>query len=999
MKKNRLLIILSSIFAIYAIVGFVAVPNIAKPQIEKILNENLTQKTSLEKVSFNPFLLKFSLENFKIYNEKQTIISVEKLLVDFSVIKSLDEKHISFKNLHIKNPFVHIIESKDGTINLETLAKKQENKKEEVQTNEKKSDIKFQIYKTFLDNAQIKFTKEFENQEDFVLDISNLNYTFYDMGTYQNILASHSFEALLNKKTKLAINGGLRLSPFKMHGNIILENLKPTDYLAYKRDLFNFQLDESAYLSLNFGYKLNTKDGLELQIDNANFNLHNIDLKQEDKSIFALKNLVIDDINLFYPQNNVSIEKFELNKLISKLQRDKQGVINYSTLINMSEKHEELEQKVEKDNSKENSWRVNLDEFILSNSNIQFNDLQNRFSTKFEDLNINLSNLQKTEKLSIETISLKNKALNFKHKKDVNINIANLNFKNSNLNLVGENVSLEKTTLNLPNMKVDDYKNKLNLKTTNLSLVANKTTVLNQKVDIKSLNMSKQAFFLKDLKAKREIKANKLSFTIDNIQHANNATKVSKVELKHPYVSIKDKQNNTDILAKNITLDIRKILHKGNSLKISSSSINKPFISVVLGKQAKKEESKKAVTKKKVKASKKSDFEFDIGPVKIKNMAMKFEDKNLPIPFKTDITQLSGEFSRLHSSSSKPTKLQLEGKVDKYGYTKIGGTVDINDIKLLTDTNLLFKNIAIKNFTPYSGKFIGREIESGKLNLDLKYNIKRSNLEAQNSVIISDIKLGKKVESPDAVNLPLELAIALLEDSEGVIDIELPVTGNVDDPQFSIAQIVWKVFTNLIVKAISAPFTLLASVFGIDEEELKSLDFEYGKSNIIASEKESLDNIAKILTKKPKLAIIIKPVYDPVNDKIAIQDIKFDKFLETKMKKVKKGDEYKITLEKLYSKEKDLKSLKELKKEFVNKKDKSFDNISYVETLRKTLASKQEVSTKELEALVNSRVSNIVKYLTVDKKIAKEAIKINEITKQTDKKLKWSVFNLDITTR
>ncbi len=104
---------------------------------------------------------------------------------------------------------------------------------------------------------------------------------------------------------------------------------------------------------------------------------------------------------------------------------------------------------------------------------------------------------------------------------------------------------------------------------------------------------------------------------------------------------------------------------------------------------------------------------------------MTFEDKNLPIPFKTDITKLNGNFSRLHSSSSKPTKLQLEGKVDEYGYTKITGTVDINDIKLLTDTNLLFKNIAIKNFTPYSGKFVGRKIDAGKLDLDLKYNIKK----------------------------------------------------------------------------------------------------------------------------------------------------------------------------------------------------------------------------------------------------------------------------------
>ncbi|WP_128997303.1 DUF748 domain-containing protein, partial [Aliarcobacter trophiarum] len=156
------------------------------------------------------------------------------------------------------------------------------------------------------------------------------------------------------------------------------------------------------------------------------------------------------------------------------------------------------------------------------------------------------------------------------------------------------------------------------------------------------------------------------------------------------------------------------------------------------------------------------------------------------------------------------------GEVDKYGYTKITGIVNVTDIKLLTDTNLLFKNIAIKNFTPYSGKFVGREIESGKLNLDLKYNITKSDLKASNSIIISDIKLGKTVKSDEATNLPLELAIALLEDTNGVIDLEIPVTGNVDDPKFSIGAIVWKAFTNLITKAISSPFQLLGSIFGFD---------------------------------------------------------------------------------------------------------------------------------------------------------------------------------------
>jgi hypothetical protein len=379
---------------------------------------------------------------------------------------------------------------------------------------------------------------------------------------------------------------------------------------------------------------------------------------------------------------------------------------------------------------------------------------------------------------------------------------------------------------------------------------------------------------------------------------------------------------------------------------------------------------------------------------------MSFEDKTLPIPFKTDITKLNGEFSRLNSDSSKPTKLSLEGTVDKYGYTKITGIVDINDIKLLTDTNIIFKNIAIKNFTPYSGKFIGREIESGKLNLSLKYNIKKSDLNAQNSIVISDIKLGKTIESPDAVSLPLELAIALLEDTNGVIDLNLPISGNVDDPEFSVAPIVWKVFTNLIVKAITAPFRLLASAFGFSEEDIKSLEFEFGKDTIIASEKESLDNIATILSKKSKLAIKIKPSYHETKDLVALQDYKFEKYLEKKMKKVLKGDDYKKALEELFVELNKSKKLDNVKKSFtkINKdKKETFNNTSYVEHLRKALASKQKVTQVELISLAKKRTENITKYLIEVKKVKKEAIVIEEdITKINNNDSKWLIFDLDV---
>ncbi len=327
---------------------------------------------------------------------------------------------------------------------------------------------------------------------------------------------------------------------------------------------------------------------------------------------------------------------------------------------------------------------------------------------------------------------------------------------------------------------------------------------------------------------------------------------------------------------------------------------------------------------------------LNIGPININNAIFSFEDKNLPIPFVTKVTSLNGKVSDIKNSNSSKTNLEVNGVVDKYGIAKITGIVDPNNIKILTDINMKFKNIAMQNFTPYTGKFIGRELKSGKLDLDLKYNIEKSNLDAKNNIVISKLELGKEVQSPDAVSLPLEIAISLLQNSKGVIDIDLPISGNVDDPQFAIGSILWKAFVNLMTKAVPAPFSLLGSLFNFSEDEIKSVKFDLTEDKITPIQKETLDKIAQILTAKKDLVIKISASYD------------------------KEKEEY---------------ALKE--KKYLSKN--SLDKNMKKEELEKVV-SKQKVSLVELETIAKNRVSNIKNYLTKEKAINPKQITItNEI--------------------
>ena len=158
--------------------------------------------------------------------------------------------------------------------------------------------------------------------------------------------------------------------------------------------------------------------------------------------------------------------------------------------------------------------------------------------------------------------------------------------------------------------------------------------------------------------------------------------------------------------------------------------------------------------------------------------------------------------------------------------------------------------------SPYSGNYAGYAIEAGVLSLDLKYALEDNQLDGNNRIVIDQMKLGEKVASDKAVDLPLELALALLTDSNGVIDMEVPVGGNVDDPSFSVGSVVMGALMNLITKAVTSPFTLLASLAD-SEEDLQRLNFKSGSAELQATTSAKLDELATALEQRPELKLLI----------------------------------------------------------------------------------------------------------------------------------------------
>lgn len=276
-------------------------------------------------------------------------------------------------------------------------------------------------------------------------------------------------------------------------------------------------------------------------------------------------------------------------------------------------------------------------------------------------------------------------------------------------------------------------------------------------------------------------------------------------------------------------------------------------------------------------------FPFSIGKVKIEDGNMVFADLSLKPKFMTRIHALKGTVGRLSSEKKSLSEIQLDGRVDQYGMVNIFGALDINDFKQSTDITIAFSNVEMANISPYSGRFAGRRIESGKLSLDLKYQIQTNKLVGDNKIIVDNLVLGEKVDSPDAVNLPLDLAVALLSDSNGRIDLGLPVSGELNDPQFSIGPIIWKAFVNIITKAVTAPFRALGSLFGSGAEKLNAVEFDPGKADLLPPEKEKLKKVAEALQKRPQLKLVVQGQYSPEIDGLELKQINVSRAVAVRM--------------------------------------------------------------------------------------------------------------------
>jgi hypothetical protein len=265
-------------------------------------------------------------------------------------------------------------------------------------------------------------------------------------------------------------------------------------------------------------------------------------------------------------------------------------------------------------------------------------------------------------------------------------------------------------------------------------------------------------------------------------------------------------------------------------------------------------------------------FPVHIGELRVRDGIMDFADRSLALPFSTRVTNLAGTASGLGTNRDRHATLQFDGDIGESGKAQISGSLDAFAPKIFTAIDVAFENVELPDLSPYSVTFLGRKIDSGKLWVNLKYGIDNSQLTGNNDITIHDLKLGEPVDSPTAIKLPLDLAVALLTDSEGKIRVAVPVRGDLNNPKFDLGAVIREALGELIQRIVSAPFRALAGLFGQNQgKDISSVEFEAGSARLMPSEKEKLQEVAKAMSERPKLKLVVQAPYALDTDGAALK--------------------------------------------------------------------------------------------------------------------------------
>jgi uncharacterized protein involved in outer membrane biogenesis len=815
--KRSLTVALAGI-GLYSALGFLIIPGAALRIINQQLAQYSTLPAQLERLEFNPFTLELNLWGLHLGEAQAEQVALAKLHADVQW-DSLWSGTLHLAEVRLEQPKLELLLGKDGSLNLAQLFKLPATPAAS-EPNPSSALFPLRIERLSLAGGQLHF-RDLGPSQPIAFSYDSLDFSLNNLSTLPEDNAEMTLLATGPNGGRLEWHGQVALNPISSRGHLSLSDGQLKGFWPYVRDALPLALQEGV-VSLASDYQLSLAGGTQLQLSNIAINLAPFALNNPDgKPLVKLASLSISETSLDLAKQQVLIGKVRSQGLETWAAREADGQLDWQKLFAGNPPPAPASTAPPTPNSK--PWQVLVSDLQLRDYKIHLADraVQPAVDVELSPLNLDLNNFDSLQQTPV-TLSL-----------------ATGVGKHGKIKLTGD-VALRPISANLK------------LLTQNLDLRMAQA-YLAPFVRIELLGGTLDTALAVELKSTEPLA---LSLTGD-----------AQVQQLHTRDSLK----NRDLL-KWQKLDLQGFsYHHGERLSIHKIVVEQPYVRFIINEDRSSNMAALLIpqpaSKVPAATSQSKPLRIALGEISLKNGSANFSDQSLKPGFATAIQQLEGQIGRIDSSQPKPAAVSIKGKVDRYAPVSIVGSVNPFDPLASLDMAVSFKQVELTTLTPYSGKFAGYRILKGRLNLDLHYQIEQGKLNAENKLVLEQLQLGEQVDSPDAVDLPVRLAIALLKDSEGKIEIELPVSGDLNNPEFSVMPIVWQTLRNLVVRAAQAPFKFIAGlVSGADEVNLDRVQFSAGSADLDPQAQGVLNTLAAALKQRPTLRLEVQGISAQAGD-------------------------------------------------------------------------------------------------------------------------------------
>jgi hypothetical protein len=874
----------AGVVALYALVGFLLAPRLIRSALMEDIPKILGATPQVGEIHVNPFLLHVEIKDFSLAAPRgEKLLGFGRLFVDFE-LSSIWHRAYTFGNIDIDAPWVIATVAKDGDLNLLQLRPKAPAAKP-APSNQPLPAIRIGSFKV---SAGSVTYDDRSRPSDFSARLAPINFELRDFTTGVEG-GRFTFTGVSKLGERIEWRGHLSAQPIESDGEFHLGGLQARTIWDYVEDQVSFAVNSGA-IDVEATYKFSLKDTADLHLAVSKVAVSDLAVrpKQSDIDWIVLPRMLVSGTTVDLSKRQAHVDLLSLTglKLTTWLEPD--GSLNLLKLLGKPSAAAPPPAAPTPPGASTAAggaaapargaapaaapWKFDLREFNLEGASISAEDrgtapaakvLLAPLSVKVEGASLDLA---KSVTVALETRVNETGSLKLNGSVTPQPLSADIALKLDGIELkAAEPYIAQRTSMTLLGGRLSGDANIRYGAKPALQVTGNVSVAALHTVD----NALHDPF----------IDWDRLDVTGLTFQHNPDRLEIEQVTAQKLYARV--------IIEPDRTLNVTRVMAGPGATVVAPAAPGgepveqtaPPAPAVPAGKSAAHESAAGKAHAGKVAAGAPAAAAAPMMPMAIKKIvlhagAANFSDLSVQPNFATGIQSIEGTVIGLSSKPNSRAKVDIHGAVDQFSPVAITGEVNVLSAALYTDLNLSFRNMELSTFNPYSGKFAGYNITKGKLTTELHYKVDGRKLDAHHHITIDQLEFGAKTESKDAVSLPIKLAVALLKNRDGIIDLDIPVSGTLDDPKFSLGPVIWKVFVNILERAVTAPFALLGSLFG-GGPDLQFIDFVPGATGLDAAAADKTRTIVKALNERPQLKIEVPIAEVDALDRPALIEAQF----------------------------------------------------------------------------------------------------------------------------